>query len=92
MDVIPAIDLMAGKCVRLIQGQYHRQITYEDNPVKQAQEFIRAGPRATIREGERVVPRVLLVAAIDPQQLPPAFHWSYQSIYSTNTQCRHLHL
>jgi len=39
MDVIPAIDLMDGKCVRLVQGQYHRQITYEHDPVKQAQEF-----------------------------------------------------
>ena len=43
MYIIPAIDLINGKCVRLIQGEYHRQITYEDNPVKQAQEFIDAG-------------------------------------------------
>jgi phosphoribosylformimino-5-aminoimidazole carboxamide ribotide isomerase len=43
MDVIPAIDLVGGKCVRLIQGQYHRQITYEDNPVKQAELFSKAG-------------------------------------------------
>lgn len=39
MDVIPAIDLMNGKCVRLIQGEYHRQITYEHDPIKQAKEF-----------------------------------------------------
>ena len=43
MYIIPAIDLRDGKCVRLIQGDYNRQINYEDNPVKQAQEFIRAG-------------------------------------------------
>jgi len=43
MYVIPAIDLRHGKCVRLIQGEYHRQITYEDSPVKQATEFIDAG-------------------------------------------------
>ncbi len=43
MDVIPAIDLIDGKCVRLIQGQYHRQITYEHDPVKQAQEFAATG-------------------------------------------------
>jgi phosphoribosylformimino-5-aminoimidazole carboxamide ribotide isomerase len=43
MYIIPAIDLMDGKCVRLIQGQYNRQITYQDDPVKQAQEFISAG-------------------------------------------------
>lgn len=39
MDLLPAIDLKSGKCVRLIQGQYHRQITYEDDPVKQARMF-----------------------------------------------------
>ncbi len=43
MYIIPAIDLRHGKCVRLIQGQYHRQITYSDDPVKQAQEFSSAG-------------------------------------------------
>jgi len=45
MDVIPAIDLMSGKCVRLIQGQYHRQIIYKDDPVAQAQEFVDAGAK-----------------------------------------------
>lgn len=43
MYVLPAIDLRGGKCVRLIQGQYHRQITYEENPVVKAEEFISAG-------------------------------------------------
>ncbi len=43
MELIPAIDLVGGKCVRLIQGEYHRQITYEDDPVKQAQKFLDAG-------------------------------------------------
>ena len=45
MYIIPAIDLIAGKCVRLIQGQYDRQINYEDDPVKKAQEFSRAGAK-----------------------------------------------
>ena len=43
MYIIPAIDLIGGKCVRLIQGQYDRQITYENDPVKKAKEFILAG-------------------------------------------------
>ncbi len=43
MDVIPAIDLMNGKCVRLVQGEYHRQITYKHDSVKQALEFLAAG-------------------------------------------------
>ncbi|MHC4076483.1 MAG: 1-(5-phosphoribosyl)-5-[(5-phosphoribosylamino)methylideneamino]imidazole-4-carboxamide isomerase [Planctomycetota bacterium] len=43
MYVIPAIDLREGKCVRLIQGEYHRQITYHDAPLKQAKQFISEG-------------------------------------------------
>ncbi len=43
MYVIPAIDLLGGKCVRLIQGEYHRYINYEDNPAKKAIEFRDAG-------------------------------------------------
>ena len=43
MYIIPAIDLLKGKCVRLIQGEYHRQITYQDDPVKQAKKFRLAG-------------------------------------------------
>jgi len=43
MDVIPAIDLMSGKCVRLVQGEYHRQISYDDDPVSKARLFLEAG-------------------------------------------------
>ena len=43
MYIIPAIDLLKGKCVRLIQGQYDRQITYRDDPTAQANDFIEAG-------------------------------------------------
>jgi phosphoribosylformimino-5-aminoimidazole carboxamide ribotide isomerase len=45
MYIIPAIDLREGKCVRLIQGRYNRQITYRDDPVEQAKEFISAGAK-----------------------------------------------
>ncbi|MEK7994105.1 MAG: 1-(5-phosphoribosyl)-5-[(5-phosphoribosylamino)methylideneamino]imidazole-4-carboxamide isomerase [Planctomycetota bacterium] len=43
MYIIPAIDLRDGKCVRLIQGRYDRQISYRDEPVEQAREFNAAG-------------------------------------------------
>ena len=45
MYIIPAIDLRDGKCVRLIQGRYDRQINYEDDPVKQARQFSLAGAK-----------------------------------------------
>ncbi len=45
MDILPAIDLRAGKCVRLIQGDYQRQIDYEDDPVAVAKRFVKDGAR-----------------------------------------------
>ena len=49
MDILPAIDLIGGKCVRLIQGEYDKQITYKDNPVEQALEFRQAGSDQRLR-------------------------------------------
>ncbi len=43
MIVIPAIDLIAGKCVRLFQGNFARQTTYEMDPVQQGREFQAVG-------------------------------------------------
>ena len=45
MEIIPAIDLINGQCVRLIQGEYNSQITYEKNPASQAEKFIAAGAK-----------------------------------------------
>jgi phosphoribosylformimino-5-aminoimidazole carboxamide ribotide isomerase len=45
MDILPAIDLRGGKCVRLIQGRYEEQITYRENPLEQAEEFFSQGAR-----------------------------------------------
>lgn len=41
--VIPAIDLVGGKCVRLYQGNYQKQITYSISPVEQAKNFVKEG-------------------------------------------------
>ncbi|MBN1342807.1 MAG: 1-(5-phosphoribosyl)-5-[(5-phosphoribosylamino)methylideneamino]imidazole-4-carboxamide isomerase [Phycisphaerae bacterium] len=43
MDLLPAIDIRAGKCVRLIQGDYDRQIDYDMAPVDMARRFERDG-------------------------------------------------
>ena len=45
MEILPAIDLRGGKCVRLLQGDYARQIDYGDDPVAQAQAFQAAGAK-----------------------------------------------
>lgn len=36
MDVIPAIDLLEGQCVRLYQGDYARSQVFSENPVEMA--------------------------------------------------------
>ncbi len=45
MIILPAIDLRDGKCVRLLQGDYDRQINYGDDPAAQALEFQRQGAK-----------------------------------------------
>ncbi|MDJ0560142.1 MAG: HisA/HisF-related TIM barrel protein, partial [Microcystis sp. M53599_WE4] len=32
MEVIPAIDILDGKCVRLYQGDYQQSQVFNDNP------------------------------------------------------------
>jgi len=39
IEIIPAIDLIDGKCVRLIQGDFTRQKVYNENPLETAKEF-----------------------------------------------------
>jgi len=43
MPLFPAIDLRAGQCVRLMQGDYGRETVYGDDPVAQALAFQEAG-------------------------------------------------
>ena len=43
LKVIPAIDLRGGRCVRLIQGQSHRETVYSREPVEVAKGFEEAG-------------------------------------------------
>ncbi len=43
MHILPAIDLLHGKCVRLVQGRYDRVIEYEDDPVAVARRFLDQG-------------------------------------------------
>ncbi|SDZ80202.1 1-(5-phosphoribosyl)-5-[(5-phosphoribosylamino)methylideneamino] imidazole-4-carboxamide isomerase [Arachidicoccus rhizosphaerae] len=43
MQIIPAIDLIDGKCVRLTQGDYSQKTIYNENPVEVAKSFEAAG-------------------------------------------------
>ncbi len=43
MEVIPAIDLRGGKCVRLYQGDYARETVYSDDPLETALRWVDMG-------------------------------------------------
>ncbi|MDB9319987.1 1-(5-phosphoribosyl)-5-[(5-phosphoribosylamino)methylideneamino]imidazole-4-carboxamide isomerase [Nodularia spumigena] len=43
MDVIPAIDLLEGRCVRLYQGDYERSQVFSENPVDIAKQWVDQG-------------------------------------------------
>lgn len=43
MDVIPAIDLLDGQCVRLHQGDYDRVTHFSDDPLEQALSWQKQG-------------------------------------------------
>jgi phosphoribosylformimino-5-aminoimidazole carboxamide ribotide isomerase len=43
MEIIPAIDIIDGKCVRLTQGDYSQKKIYNEKPLEVAREFEDAG-------------------------------------------------
>lgn len=43
MQIIPAIDLIDGKCVRLTQGDYNLKTIYNEHPLEVAKQFEDAG-------------------------------------------------
>ena len=43
MQIIPAIDIIEGKCVRLTQGDYSQKKIYNEHPLEVAQQFEDAG-------------------------------------------------
>lgn len=45
MHIIPAIDLIGGKCVRLSQGDYSSKKEYHDDPLEMAKRFEGVGIR-----------------------------------------------
>ncbi len=45
MEIIPAIDVIDGKCVRLAQGDYARKTLYHNDPLEMALAFEQAGIR-----------------------------------------------
>ena len=45
MEILPAIDLRNGHCVRLTQGDYDRETVFDDNPAAVAKRWVDQGAR-----------------------------------------------
>jgi phosphoribosylformimino-5-aminoimidazole carboxamide ribotide isomerase len=43
IDIIPAIDILDGKCVRLTKGDYSQKTIYNEKPLEVAKQFEGAG-------------------------------------------------
>jgi phosphoribosylformimino-5-aminoimidazole carboxamide ribotide isomerase len=74
LDVIPAIDLRDGRCVRLVQGDYDRETVFSDDPIAVARRWAEEGaPRLHIvdldgaREGRPVNDEIVrgIIEAVD---------------------------
>ncbi len=44
-EILPAIDLRAGRVVRLVQGDFEQETAFSDDPVAVARSFAKAGAR-----------------------------------------------
>ena len=73
MTIIPAIDLLDGKCVRLYRGDYDQSTEYELDPVEVARQFFQDGARrihlvdlnaARSGDGDRATDNRKIIAAI----------------------------
>ncbi|MFM9905741.1 MAG: 1-(5-phosphoribosyl)-5-[(5-phosphoribosylamino)methylideneamino]imidazole-4-carboxamide isomerase [Pyrinomonadaceae bacterium] len=45
IEIIPAMDLIGGRCVRLVQGDFERRTLYSDDPVETSLRFEASGLR-----------------------------------------------
>src|SRR6187200_1105777 len=44
-EIVPAVDLKAGRCVRLVQGRADAETVFSDDPVAMARRWVEAGAR-----------------------------------------------
>jgi len=45
MEILPAIDLRGGRCVRLRQGDYNQETVFSDDPAAMARQWVAGGAK-----------------------------------------------
>jgi phosphoribosylformimino-5-aminoimidazole carboxamide ribotide isomerase len=91
MEVIPAIDLRGGRCVRLFQGDYDRETVFSDDPVATAKRWAEQGaPRLHVvdldgaRDGQQANAAAVR-AIIDAVDLPVQVAGGVRDLTIVNT-------
>ena len=94
MEVIPAVDLRGGRCVRLVQGDYERETVFSDEPVAVARRWAELGaPRLHVadldgaREG-RPVNGQAARAIIDAVSIPVQVSGGVRTLDAVGTWIR----
>jgi phosphoribosylformimino-5-aminoimidazole carboxamide ribotide isomerase len=78
MRIIPAIDLQAGKCVRLLKGDFAKTTEYSDDPLQVARQFAEMqtadlhivdldGARSGAQENHSIVAAIATESKLDVQ-------------------------
>jgi len=44
-DIIPAVDILGGKCVRLFQGRFDAETVYSEDPLEAAEKWVELGAK-----------------------------------------------
>ena len=93
MVIFPAIDILGGKAVRLLKGDYNKVTVYSDDPCSVARTFASKGCKAIhivdldgAREGSAVNMDVIRVIA----QIPDILSEIGGGIRNMDTVCRYL--
>jgi phosphoribosylformimino-5-aminoimidazole carboxamide ribotide isomerase len=72
--IIPAIDIIDGKCVRLSQGEYEKKTIYNENPLEVAKQFEQAGIKR------------LHMVDLDGAKVGKIVNWNVLEKVATNTR------
>ena len=82
MEIIPAIDIRGGRCVRLDQGDYDRETVFADDPVEVALHLGEDRIELKIPDAHMIVPMQKRAGRILPVSTP-----ALTCAYLTSDRC-----
>ena len=64
MEIIPAVDIRGGKCVRLYQGDYNQETVFDEDPVTAALTWYSQGARYLLKAVGIMIAAVLIMGSL----------------------------